>query len=134
MSVTIDPDNNIYDLAELRLDTEVVPCEDFSVTIDSEDEVKTVTNSRDPVSYKGGKNEYSFSASGVSPEYIPLLRSYQRKHKNFPTNVFNFDDDGEYKEVGTLMHCRISSMEISHEDEGTTVSIDGTALKMKDKE
>lgn len=133
MSVTINPDNNIYDLGELRLGTEVIVCESFSVSISTESETKTVTNSRDPVGYKGGKNEYSFSASGVSPEYFDLLSSYQEKRINFPVTVFNFDDDGEYKEMATLMHCRITSIEDSHEDEGSLLDIEGTALSKKRK-
>ena len=133
MSITVDPADNHYDLAELRLDTEVVICEDFNFEISSEPETKTATNSRDPVGYKGGKNEYSFEANGVAPEYLKMLREYQAKQKNFPAGIFNFDDDGDYREVGTLLNCRISSINWSHEDEGSGLDISGVALSFKDK-
>ena len=35
MSITINPDDNIYDLGELRLDKEVIVCEDFNVEFSS---------------------------------------------------------------------------------------------------
>lgn len=133
MSITIDPNDNHYDLAELRLDTEVVVSEDFNFEISSEPETKTATNSRDPIGYKGGKNEYSFEANGVPPEYFPKLREYQAKRKNFPTGVFNFDDDGDYREAGTLLNCRISSISFSHEEEGSKLDVSGVALSFKDK-
>ena len=133
MSVTIDPDNNTYDLGELRLDKEVIVCEDFNVEISSESETRTATNSHDPVSYKGGKNEYTWEANGVSPEFISLLREYQRNRKSFPVGVFNFEENGEYVELLTLLHCRIDSVSASQEDEGLGVDVSGTALGIKDK-
>ena len=133
MSVTIDPDNNTYDLGELRLDKEVIICEDFNVEISSESETRTATNSHDPVAYKGGKNEYTWEANGVSPEYYELLRSYQKNRKNFPIGVYNFDADGEYRELSTLLHCRISDLSASQEDEGLGLDVSGTALSIKDK-
>ena len=133
MSVTIDPDNNTYDLGELRLDKEVIVCEDFNIEISSESETRTATNSPDPVSYKGGKNEYTWEANGVSPEFTSLLREYQRNRKGFPIGIYNFEENGEYVELLTLLHCRIDSISASQEDEGLSVDVSGTALGIKDK-
>ena len=60
--VTIDPDNNKYDMGELRLDKEPIVSEEFTVDLSSENEVKTATNSRDPYRYAGGKNFRPFAA------------------------------------------------------------------------
>ena len=63
MSIKIDPDDNTYDLGELRLEKEVIVCEDFNVEFGSESETRSVTSSRDPVGYKGSKNEYKWEAN-----------------------------------------------------------------------
>lgn len=133
MSITINPDDNTYDLGELRLDKEVIVCEDFNVEFNTESETRSATNSRDPVGYKGGKNEFTWEANGVSPEFFDLLREYQRNRKNFPVGVFNFNDEGEYRELFTLLHCRIDSLSPSQEDEGLSIDVSGTALSAKDK-
>ena len=39
MSITINPDDNTYDLGELRLDKEIIVCEDFNVEFSSESEL-----------------------------------------------------------------------------------------------
>jgi len=131
MSITVDPDSKQYDLAEIRLDSEVIVAEEFSVTIETSSDPKTATNSRDPVGYKGGTNEYSFDASGVSLEFLSLLQEYQVKRTSFPVGVFSFDDDGNYEELLTLLHCRITSVEPSADDEGMTLDIEGSALSVK---
>lgn len=133
MSIKIDPDDNIYDLGELRLDKEVIVCEDFNVEFGSESETRSATGSRDPVGYKGGKNEYKWEANGVSPEFSSILRDYQRNRRNFPIGVFNFNDDGDYKELFTLLHCRIDSCTFTQEDEGMSIDVSGIALSVKDK-
>lgn len=133
MSITIDPDDNTYDLGELRLDKEVIVCEDFNVDFSSESETRPATNSRDPVGYKGGKNEYKWEANSVSPEFFSMLREYQRNRRNFPIGVFNFNDDGDYKELFTLLHCRIDSCKPAQEDEGMSIDVSGIALSVKDK-
>lgn len=130
--VTIDPDNNKFDMGELRLDKEPIISEEFTVDITSEDETKTATNSRDPYRYAGGKNEYAWSASGVAPEHYPMLREYQKSRKSFPVGIYNFDDDGDYEEQGVLKYCRISSVNRSQGEDGLTLDIEGTALAIKD--
>lgn len=132
MSVTVDPDDNSFDLAELRIDNEVIICEDFDYEVSSENNVKTATNSRDPYRYSGGKNEYSWSANGISPEFLKLCRQYQAGRKNFPVSVYAYGDDLEYKEVGTLLHCRIESISPKMDDEGLGFDMEGVALGMKD--
>lgn len=132
MSVTIDPDVTTYDMGELRLDKESIICDEFSVDITTNNETKTPTNSRDPYRYSGGKNEYGWGASGVAPEYLPLLREYQRKRKTFPTGVYNFDDDGDYLEQFVLKYCRIDKISFKNGEDGTTLDIEGIALGIKD--
>ena len=43
MAITVDPDDNSYDLAELRLDNEVIICEDFDFELSTENNVKTAS-------------------------------------------------------------------------------------------
>ena len=126
MSITINPDDNTYDLGELRLDKEIIVCEDFNVEFSSESETRPATNSRDPIGYK-------WEANGVSPEFFSMLRDYQRNRRNFPIGVFNFNDEGDYKELFTLLHCRIDSCTPTQEDEGMSIDVSGTALSVKDK-
>lgn len=130
--VRIDPDNNKYDMGELRLDKESIVSEEFSVDLTSNNETKSATNSRDPYRYAGGKNEYGWSASGVAPEHLSLLREYQKSRKSFPTGVYNFDDDGDYEEQFVLKYCRISSVSVSQGDEGLSLDVEGVALGIKD--
>lgn len=130
--VRIDPDNNKYDMGELRLDKESIVSEEFSIDLTSNNETKNATNSRDPYRYAGGKNEYSWSASGVAPEHLSLLREYQKSRKSFPTGVYNFDDDGDYEEQFVLKYCRISSVSVSQGDEGLSLDVEGIALGIKD--
>ena len=132
MAITVDPDDNSYDLAELRLENEVIICEDFDFELSTENNVKTATNSRDPYRYAGGRNEYSGSANGISPEFLPLCRQYQKNRKNFPISVYAYGDDGDYKEVGTLLHCRVESISPSMEDEGLGFDLEFVALGFKD--
>ena len=132
MSITVDPDDNSYDLAELRLDNEVIICEDFDFEISTENNTKNSTNSRDPYRYAGGKNEYSGSANGIAPQYLKLCRQYQANRQNFPISVYAYGDEGEYKEVGTLLHCRISSISPKMEDEGLGFDLEFDALGFKD--
>ena len=132
MAVTIDPDDNSYDLAELRLDNEVIICEEFEFEISTENNTKATTNSRDPVRYAGGKNEYSWSASGIAPQYMKILRQYQQKRINFPVSIYAYGDEGEYKEVCTLLHCRVESISPSMDDEGLNIDIEGISLGAKD--
>lgn len=130
MSITVDPNDTQYDLAELRLDKEVIQCEDFSIDLESTEDVKTATNSHDPIGYKGGAREYSFEANGIEPVYADLLKEYWKSRKNFTTSTYTFEEDGEYNLQDTLLHCRITSVSISQED-GRSLDISGTALGMK---
>lgn len=132
MAITVDPDDTSYDLAELRLDNEVIICEDFDFEVSTENNTKTTTNSRDPYRYAGGKNEYSWSANGIAPQYIKLLRQYQNKRTNFPVSIYAYGDEGEYREIATLLHCRIESISPAMDDEGLNVDIEGIALGIKD--
>ena len=130
LSITVNPNDKQYDLAELRLDKEVVQCEDFSIDLESTEDVKTATNSHDPIAYKGGAREYSFEANGIDPVYGDILKEYWKQRKNFTTSTYNFEEDGEYIEQDVLLHCRITKVSISQED-GRSLDISGVALGMK---
>ncbi|MDO5849312.1 MAG: hypothetical protein Q4P18_07240 [Methanobrevibacter sp.] len=130
MSTVINSDSKQYDLAELRLDDEVIPCEDFSIDLESTEDLKTATNSHDAIAYKGGKREISWEANGVFPEYYPLLKEYWKNRSNFTVSTYNFEENGEYQEADVLLHSRIEKISISQED-GRSLDISGKSLSIK---
>lgn len=130
MPIKVNPEDNQYDLGELRLDQESIIAENFSVNLESTEDLKKVTNSHDPVGYKGGAREYSFEASGVDAVHASLLKKYWKERKNFTVATYNFVENGTYVESDVLLHCRLTSVSISQED-GRSLEISGTALGMK---
>ena len=131
MAVTIDPTDTQYDLGEIRLDKETIICEEFEYGIEANDDVKTVTNSKDPLRFKGGKNSYSWSANGVDMEYHDLLIKHQLARTIFPINVFSILDNGNYNHKATIRHARISSVTVNQSEDGFNIDISGVSLGIK---
>lgn len=131
MSITIDPNDNSYDMAEMRLDGEpAYPNEfEYSVTEDG-GEGKTVTNSKTPIRYGSSRLNVEWSASGLQPEEYNRLMEYKLKGKLFPINVYNFGTDGDYNLVATLNNAKITEVSYNYGDDGVTIDISGSALSI----
>lgn len=131
MAITIDPTDTQYDLGEIRLDKETIICEEFEYGVEADSNVKNVTNSKDPIRYKGGKNSYPWSASGIDMEFHDLLLKHQLAGTLFPINVFSILDNGNYNHKATLRHAKISSVTINQSEDGFSIDISGNALAIK---
>ena len=131
MAVTIDPTDTQYDLGELRLDKEPIICEEFEYGVESGGDVKNVTNSRDPIRFKGGRNEYTWSANGIDMEYHDLLVKHQLSGTIFPINIFSILENGNYNHKATLRHAKITSVTVNQSEDGFNIDISGNALGIK---
>lgn len=132
MAVTIDPTNTTYEMAELRLDSEVIYANEFNIDIGEDGgDPKTVTNSRDPVRYARSKNTYEWGASGIEPEYYDFLIQHKLNKTLFPINALHMSPDGKYKAVGNLKYAKITEVNYSYGDDGTTIDVSGNALKFE---
>ena len=131
MAINIDPTNDAYDMAEMRLDGEPLYPNEFEYSV-SEDggEPKTVTNSKDPIRYGASKNTVEWSASGLQPEEYSRLMEYKLKNMLFPITVFNFGSSGQYNPVATINNARITEVSFNYGDDGETIDISGSALSL----
>lgn len=131
MAITVDPNNNNYDLAEMRLNKETILSNENNVDLSEEGgDVKYVTNSEDPIRRSSKKNTIEWGLSGVEPEYYDLLLEYKLSGKTFPIQYYNFGKGGKYEHKLTLMHAKITELNLSHGDDGSTVDCSGNALSV----
>lgn len=128
MAITVDPDDNTYDMGVFRFEDETLTSNEFEYTIGGSNEVRTGTNSQNPIGYKGSKNEFSYSASDIPMEYHDYLIEMKMKKKSFPITVFAFGPDGDYTHVGTLTNARVDEVSVSMGDEGYSLEVSGPAL------
>lgn len=129
MAITVDPTNNQYDMAEMRLDQETIISNECNVDFGEDGgDPKYVTNSEDPSRRSAKKNTYEWGASGVEPEYFDLLLSYKISGKTFPLYLFNFGRGGDYEHMLTLSHAKVKELNWSHGDDGMTIDVSGDAL------
>lgn len=129
MAIKIDPTDNSYEMAEMRIDSERIYSNEFNMDLGEDGgDTKSVTNSADPIRYGRTKNTYEWGASGVEPEFYDFLVEAKLKKKIFPIGVFRFGPDGDYKAVGTMTNARISEVNFSYGDDGVTLDVSGTAL------
>lgn len=129
MAITVDPTNNQYDLAEMRLDGQTILSNENNVDL-SEDggDIKYVTNSEDGIRRSSKKNTIEWGISGVEPEYYDLLLEYKISGKLFPIHYYNFGKGGKYNPRLTLLHAKITELTLSHGDDGATIDCSGNAL------
>lgn len=129
MAITVDPTNNSYDLAEMRLDGETILSNENNVDLGEDGgDVKYVTNSEDGVRRAAKKNTVEWGLSGVEPEFYDLLLEYKLSGKVFPLQLYNFGKGGKLNHVLTLTHAKITELTKSHGDDGTTIDCSGNAL------
>lgn len=129
MAITVDPTNNTYDLAEMRLDGETILSNENNVDLSEEGgDPKYVTSSEDPIRRTGKKNTAEWGLSGVEPEYYELLLDYKLSGKTFPLQYYNFGKGGKYEHKLTLVHAKIKELNLSHSDDGPTIDCSGDAL------
>lgn len=128
MTIIVDPDDNSYDMGLLRIEDQELVSNEFEYSIGGANNTGGGTNSNDPIRYKGNKNEYSWSASDIPPEFKTLLIKYKIEKKSFPITIFHHGPDGNYIHEGTLTHARIDEVTSSYSDEGPNLDISGTAL------
>lgn len=132
MAIKIDPTDNSYEMAEMRIDSERIYTNEFNIDIGEDGgDPKSVTNSADPIRYGRSKNTFEWGASGVEPEYYDFLVEARLKKKIFPIGVFRFGPDGDYKAVGTMTNAKIAEVNFSYGDDGVTIDISGTALSFE---
>lgn len=131
MSIIVDPNDTSYDLGQLRFKDEAIISEDFDYSVEGGGDVKTVTNSKDPIRYAGSKNEYSWSANGIPPEYHDFLLKMKLNGELFPIGVFNIADDGNYRQKCTLLNAKIESVSVTQDEEGNSLEVSGNALGIK---
>ena len=129
MAITVDPTNNSYDLAEMRLDGTTILSNENNVDL-SEDggDPKYVTNSESAVRRSSKKDTVEWGLSGVEPEYYDLLLEYKLSGKLFPIQYYNFGKGGKYNHKLTLTHCKVKELTMSHGDDGSTIDCSGDAL------
>ncbi len=129
MAIKIDPTDNSYEMAEMRIDSERIYSNEFNMDLGEDGgDAKSVTNSSDPIRYGRSKNTYEWGASSIEPEFYDFLVEAKLKKKQFPIGVFCFGPDGDYKAVGTMINARISEVNFSYGDDGVTIDVSGTAL------
>ena len=132
MAITVDPTNNQYDLAEMRLDNEVILSNENNVDLGEDGgDPKYVTNSEDAVRRNAKKNTAEWGLSGVEPEYYDLLLEYKLSGKVFPIQYFNFGKGGKPELKLTLLHARVKELTLSHGDDGPSIDCSGDALKVE---
>ena len=79
MAITVDPTNNTYDLAEMRLDGTTILSNENNVDLGEEGgDIKYVTNSEQGTRRSSKKDTVEWGLSGVEPEYYDLLLEYIR--------------------------------------------------------
>ena len=124
MAIKIDPTDNSYHMAEMRIDSERIYSNELTMDFGEDGgDPKTVTNSEDPIRYGRTTNSYEWGASGIEPEFFDFLMEAKLKKKLFPVGVFRFGPDGDYKSVGTMINANWS-----YGDDGVTVDVSGSAL------
>ena len=128
MAITVDPDDNSHDMGLLRLEDQELVSNEFEYSIGGANNTRTSTNSSQPIGYKGSKDEFSWSASDIAPEFRSLLIKYKLERKTFPITIFHHGADGAYIHEGTLTHARIDEVTPSYSDEGANLDVSGTAL------
>lgn len=128
MVIKVDPDDNSHDMGLLRLEDQELVCNEFEYSIGGANNTRGSTNSVNAVGYKGGKNEFSWSASDIAPEFRNLLIQYKLEKKTFPITIFHHGANGAYIHEGTLTHARIDEVTPSYSDEGANLDVSGTAL------
>ena len=129
MAITVDPTNNSYDLAEMRLDGETILSNENNVDL-AEDggDPKYVTNSESAVRRASKKDTIEWGISGIEPEYYDLLLEYKISGKLFPIQYYNFGKGGKYNHRLTLTHAKVKELNLSHGDDGVTIDCSGDAL------
>ena len=129
MAIKIDPTDNSYQMAEMRIDSERIYANEFNMDLGEDGgDPKTVTNSANPIRYGRTTNTFEWGASSIEPEYYDFLVQAKMKKKLFPIGVFRFGPDGDYKAVGTMTNAKISEVNWSYGDDGVTIDISGSAL------
>lgn len=129
MAITVDPTNNTYDLAEMRLDGNVILSNENNVDLAEEGgDIKYVTNSEQGTRRTSKKDTAEWGLSGVEPEYYDLLLEYKLSGKLFPIQYYNFGKGGKYNHRLTLTYCKITELTMSHGDDGATIDCSGNAL------
>jgi len=129
MAITVDPTDNQYDLAEMRLDQETIISNECNVDLGEDGgDVKYATNSEDPYRRGSKKNTVEWGLSDVAPEYYDLLLEYKLSGKTFPIQYYNFGKGGKYNHKITLVHAKVTELKLSHGDDGPTVECSGNAL------
>ena len=129
MAITVDPTNNSYDLAEMRLDGTTILSNENNVDLGEDGgDPKYVTNSESAVRRNSKKDTVEWGLSGIEPEFYDLLLEYKLSGKLFPIQYFNFGKGGKYNLQLTLTHCKVKELNRSHGDDGPTIDCSGDAL------
>ena len=128
MSITVDPEDNSYDMGIMKFKDEKIISEEFEYIVGGSNETRGASSSQDPIGYKGSENEYSYSASGIPMEYHDFLIRMKMTKETFPITVYAYGPDGDYGHVGTLMYCRVDEVSVSNGDEGYSLDVSGPAL------
>ena len=127
---------DIYDLAEIRLGDEVIPCNSFKISYKIKSERQTVTNAYTGVGWKLSEEEYTFEISEVLPQYFDAIdeRWKSQKTDKLSMNItaYNFMENGDYEEQCTIYGCIITDVDWEQES-GVKFTVKGEALTKKDK-
>lgn len=131
MTIIVDPDNNDYDMGIFRFEDEQIISNEFEYKVGGSNDVNTATGSSDPIGYKGSKNEYSYSASGIPMEFHDFFIKLKLEKKSFPISVYAFGEGGDYNHKGTLNYARVDEVNVKASDEGLTLDVSGPALRFE---
>ncbi|WP_299523257.1 hypothetical protein [uncultured Methanobrevibacter sp.] len=132
----IETGTDKYDLAEIRLGDEVIPCNSFKIGYKIKSERQTVTNSYTGVGWKLSEEEYTFEVSEVLPQYFDIINDRWKEQKkdklSMSVTAYNYVEDGDYEEQCTLYGCIITDIDWEQES-GVKFTVKGEALSKKDK-
>lgn len=129
MAITVDPTDNQYDLAEVRLDQETIISNECNLDLGEDGgDPKYATNSEDPYRRSGKKNTVEWGLSDIAPEYYDLLLEYKMSGKTFPIQYYTFGKGGKYNHRVTAVHARVKELNWSYSDDGPTIECSGDAL------
>ena len=130
--MAIDPNDNSYELGELRIKDTTIYANEFNVDVGTDGgDPKSVTNKADPIRYTRSKNTYEWGASSIEPEHYKSLLKIKLARTLFPIKIYNLSPNGRYVPVGALGEAKINEVNRSYGDDGITIDISGTALRFE---
>lgn len=129
MAISVDPTDNQYDMAEMRLDQEVIVANEGNIDVGQDGgDPKYAMNSENPYRRGRKKNTVEWGLSDIAPEYYDLLLEYKLSGKTFPLQFYNFGKGGKYNHKLTVVHATVKELKMSFGDDGYTIECSGDGL------